>query len=436
MLDRYTSPEMGQIFSLESRYESWRQVELAALDAHVRLSGAPEWVATMARKTPAPSIKSVRDREELVGHDVVAFLLEWTESLPPAVSSWVHRGMTSSDVVDSGLALQLKAANRLLDVEVRHLFEVLRTHALVHRGTVRLGRTHGQPASVEVWGHRVADFAMGIYRGVIRFDRASQELQVVKLSGPTGGYHCISPAIELHAAGKLGLKQVDVATQVAMRDRLASWVSAGAIIASVCEAIATEVRLGQHYGIAELAEGNSSGQMGSSAMPHKRNPITAEKICGLARMVRSYIVPVMEGIPLWHERDLSHSSVDRVCVPDAAALIEHVVVCTRRLVEELHVDGAAMKRTVESASFRIASHQALSAVASRGVSWAEAWRTVRDASDAAQDDVRGAFQAEVNRLLVLAGLDPLTAAELDSLDPDHSMPDLEGVFARLEAVVL
>lgn len=387
---------MAHVFSQEHRHELWRRVELAALGAYVE-EGAVSLAALQgAEQAPVPSVDVVAARERLVQHDVVSFLLEWTATMPVEASSVVHRGLTSSDIVDTSLALQLQEAATLILRRLDRLVAALRDHALAHQATVRVGRTHGQVATTEVWGHRVADFAFAADRARIRLIGATRDVAVGKLSGPTGAYLFVSPAIEARAIQSLGLNTPEVATQVIMRDGIAAWVAALAGVATVCEAVALEVRLGQHASVRELAEGFSTHQVGSSSMPHKRNPITSEQICGLARVVRSYIVPVMEGVALWHERDISHSSVERICLPDASALTEYVVAKTTSVVTNLVVDVSQMERSHRAATAALNSHTVLVALADAGMSFAEAWQLVHEASnggDNGQDFVACLHQA-------------------------------------------
>ena len=378
MLSRYTSPEVAEIFTEESRLEAWRRVEVAAAWAGAEEGRWPSRLATLVAEAPTPTPSQVAEVEATTRHEVVAFLLAWTADMAEEAKPIVHRGLTSSDVVDTGLSLQLVAASRLIMRQLDQLCVVLRDHALAHRGTLRLGRTHGQAATVEVWGHRVADFAFGIDRCRRRFADAADGVALVKLSGPTGGYHDLSPTIEQRVAATLQLRVPDVSTQVLMRDRLAAWIATMGITASVCEAVALDVRLGQHHGVAEVHEASGDAQAGSSSMPHKRNPITAERVCGLARLVRGTVLPVTEGIALWHERDLTHSSVERVVVPDAVALTDHVLAATTQLVANLHVDTTAMRSAVDAAGGATQTHLAVGILCDHGIGWPAAWRIVRD----------------------------------------------------------
>jgi adenylosuccinate lyase len=422
---------MAAMFSDERRYELWRRVELAVVDAYAAEGLIDDAVAEAAHEAPAPSAGGVAVLEREVQHDVVAFLLAWTGPMSPAVSATIHRGLTSSDVVDTALALQVVDANSLLQEGVDALFTSLRSHALAHRRTPRVGRTHGQDATSEVWGHRVADLAFAAHRASRRLRAATQEMSVAKLSGPTGSYEHVPAAVEARAAATLGLRPVEVATQVVMRDRLAAWTCAVAVAASVCEAVALEVRLGAHSAVAELAEGVSGGQVGSSAMAHKRNPVTAERICGLARVVRSYVVPVMEGVALWHERDISHSSVERVCVPDAAALLEHMLSATVDMFEGLSVDVERMAVNLASSGSATRTHSALVVLADAGLGWAQAWRVVRAAVERVRNGDVASFYATVVAEAAKAGVN---VSERTLAEAGSGGAGLDGVFDRLAAL--
>ena len=280
--------------------------------------------------------------EAVTDHDVIAFLTAWADNTTPReAAAWVHYGMTSSDLLDTALALQLAEATDLLIGRATQLVAVLREHGLAHASTLRVGRTHGIHAEPDVWGHRVADFAFAMARSRDRLARARDAVAVGKLSGPVGTYSNIDPAIEATVMDQLGLRAADVATQVVFRDGIAEWASALAMTATACEAIALEVRHGQRTEVRELMEPFRAGQKGSSAMPHKKNPIRSERICGIARMVRGYVTPVMEGMPLWHERDISHSSVERIALPDAAIATDYLLHLTTGLVQGLVVDAGA-----------------------------------------------------------------------------------------------
>jgi len=319
--------------------------------------------------------------EAVTEHDVIAFLTAWADNTQPrSAAAYVHYGMTSSDLLDTALAIQLAEASDIIVTKADRLVAVLRDHALAHRNTLRSGRTHGVHAEPDLWGHRVADFAFAAARSRDRVRRAREAVAVGKLSGPVGSYSNIDPAIEAEVMPALGLRAADAATQVVMRDGIAEWVSALAVLATVCEAVALEVRHGQRTEVRELAEPFRSGQKGSSAMPHKKNPVRSERICGLARVVRSYVTPVTEGIPLWHERDISHSSAERIALPDAAIATDYLVHLTTGLVDGLVVDAARMRANMDLTNGLLYSSGVLLELVSSGMSREDAYALVQAAA--------------------------------------------------------
>jgi adenylosuccinate lyase len=381
MIERYTLPEMGRIWSDAHKYELWCRVEVLVLEAQARAGTVPADAVEPVRSAPAPTPEAVAAIEAVTEHDVIAFLTAWADNTTPrSAAAYVHFGMTSSDLLDTALALQLTEATDLLVAKATRLVAVLRDHALAHAGTLRAGRTHGIHAEPDVWGHRVADFAFAMARSRDRLVRAREAVAVGTLSGPVGTYSNIDPAIEASVMPALGLRAADVATQVVMRDGIAEWVSALAIMATVCEAVALEVRHGQRTEVRELAEPFRSGQKGSSSMPHKRNPIRSERIVGLARVIRGYVTPVTEGIPLWHERDISHSSVERIALPDAAIGTDYLLQLTTGLVEGLVVDAARMRANLDLTGGLMYSAAVLLELVSAGMAREDAYALVQAAA--------------------------------------------------------
>jgi adenylosuccinate lyase len=374
LIERYTLPEMGRVWSEAHKYELWCRVEAIVLEAHAAAGTVPTDVVDPVHNAPAPTPEAVAAIEAVTQHDVIAFLTAWADNTTPReAAAWVHHGMTSSDLLDTALAVQLTEATDLLLGRADALVAALRDHALAHRATLRVGRTHGVHAEPDVWGHRVADFAFATARSRDRLRRAREAVGVAKISGAVGTYSNIDPAIEQHVAAALGLRAADVATQVVLRDGISEWVSALAVLATVCEAIALEVRHGQRTEVRELQEPFAAGQKGSSAMPHKRNPILCERICGLARVVRAQVVPVMEGIPLWHERDISHSSVERIALPDAAIGTDYLMHLTLRLVNGLVVNADRMRANLDATGGLIYSSAVLLELVECGLSREEAY---------------------------------------------------------------
>src|SRR5919206_195110 len=296
------------------------------------------------------------------------------------IERYTHPGMTSSDLLDTALAVQLTDATDVLLEKADRLVAALRDHGLKHRDTIKVGRTHGVHAEPDVWGHRVADLAFAMARSRDRLRAARERVGVVAISGAVGTYSLIDPSVEGAVAEALQLKPADASTQVVLRDSISEWVSALAVLATVCEAIALEVRHGQRTEVRELSEAFGSGQKGSSAMPHKKNPIRSERIAGLARVVRAAVVPVMEGIPLWHERDISHSSTERVFLPDAAITTDYLLHLTTGLVSGLVVDADRMRANLDSTGGVIYTPSVLLGLGGGGPSRGGAYAPVQSAA--------------------------------------------------------
>jgi adenylosuccinate lyase len=432
VIDRYTLPEMGHVWSDAHKYELWCQVETAVLTAQAKAGTVPAEAVGPVASAPPPTAEAVAALETVTGHDVIAFLSAWANNTNPReAAAYVHYGMTSSDLLDTALAIQLTEATDLLTARCERLLQVLREHALAHRATLRVGRTHGIHAEPDVWGHRVADFAFAVHRCRDRLLRARQAVAVGKLSGAVGTYSNIDPGIESAVLAELGLRPADVATQVVMRDGIATWTAVLALAASVCEAIALEVRHGQRTEVSELAEPFGAGQKGSSAMPHKRNPVRAERVCGLARVVRAQVVPVMEGIALWHERDMSHSSTERVALPDAAIATDYLLAETTWIMEGLTVDPARMMANLESSHGLIYTSAVLLDLVSAGMSREDAYALVQAAAMTTWQS--GTPFRETLRTQAENRDIKLDEARLDEIcTPEHYVRRLGEVFERLE----
>ena len=432
MIERYTRPEMGQVWSDAHKYQLWARVETLVLAAHAKAGTVPASAVGPVRAAPPPTPEAVAEVEAVTDHDVIAFLTAWADNTAPReAAAYVHYGMTSSDLLDTALALQLAEATDLLVAGATRLVAVLREHALAHRGTLRVGRTHGIHAEPDVWGHRVADFAFAMARSRDRLARARDAVAVGKLSGPVGTYSNIDPAIEATVMAELGLRPADVSTQVVFRDGIAEWISALAVTATVCEAIALEIRHGQRTEVRELAEPFRVGQKGSSAMPHKRNPIRAERIGGIARIVRGYVTPVTEGIPLWHERDISHSSTERIALPDAAIATDYLLHLTTSVMQGLVVDGARMRANLESTGGLIYTSSILLELVAAGMSREDAYALVQAAAMTTWQTgapLRETLGAEAAARGVT--LDEARLAEVSQ--PERYVARLGPVFDRLE----
>jgi adenylosuccinate lyase len=381
VIDRYTLPDMGRVWSDEHKYELWCRVETLVLEAHAAAGRVPADVVGPVRAAPPPTPARVAEIEETTQHDVIAFLTAWADNTEPrSAAAYVHHGMTSSDLLDTALAVQLTEATDVLLAKAGRLVAALRDHGLAHRGTLRVGRTHGVHAEPVVWGHRVADLAFAMARSRDRLRAARERVGVVAISGAVGTYSLIDPSVEVAVAEALDLRPADASTQVVIRDSISEWVAALAVVATVCETIALEVRHGQRTEVRELSEAFGSGQKGSSAMPHKKNPIRSERIAGLARVVRAAVVPVMEGIPLWHERDISHSSTERVFLPDAAVTTDYLLHLTTGLVENLVVDVDRMRANLDLTGGLIYTSAVLLELVESGLSREDSYALVQGAA--------------------------------------------------------
>ena len=434
MIERYTLPEMGRVWSEAHKYELWCRVEAIVLEAHAAAGTVPADVVEPVQQAAPPTPEAVAAIEAVTQHDVIAFLTAWADNTTPReAAAWVHHGMTSSDLLDTALAVQLTEATDLLLARADELVAALRDHALAHRATLRVGRTHGVHAEPDVWGHRVADFAFAAARSRDRLRRAKEAVGIAKISGAVGTYSNIDPQIEQHVAAALGLRAADVATQVVIRDGISEWVSALAVLATVCEAIALEVRHGQRTEVRELQEPFGSGQKGSSAMPHKRNPILCERICGLARIVRAQVVPVMEGIPLWHERDISHSSVERISLPDAAIGTDYLLHLTLRLVNGLVVNTERMRANLDATGGLIYSSAVLLELVESGLSREDAYSLTQAAAmETWESGVP--FRETLRKHAADANLS-LDEERLDAVcRPERYLERLSGVFDRVRAL--
>ncbi|MCO6010126.1 adenylosuccinate lyase [Actinoallomurus purpureus] len=435
MIERYTLPEMGRVWSDAHKYELWCRVETLVLEAHAKAGTVPSDVVEPVRAAPPPTPERVAEIEATTQHDVIAFLSAWADNTTPReAAAYVHFGMTSSDLLDTALAVQLVEATDILLAKADALVAALRDHGLAHRATLRVGRTHGIHGEPDVWGHRVADFAFAMARSRDRLRRARAAVAVCAISGAVGTYSNIDPEVERYVAAELGLAPADVSTQVVIRDGISEWVSTLAIMSTVCEAIALEVRHGQRTEVRELWEPFGKGQKGSSAMPHKKNPIISERLAGLARIVRAQVTPVMEGIPLWHERDISHSSTERIALPDASIALDYMLSLTHRLVTGLVVDEERMRVNLESTGGLIYTSAVLLELINAGMSRDdEAYPLVQKAAMRTWE-TGTPFRETLRAQAAEAGL-TLDEARLDDVcRPERYVERLDGVFERLAAL--
>jgi adenylosuccinate lyase len=433
VIERYTLPEMGVLWDEEAKFRAWLRVELAVCHARVRLGEIPkEDVEELAEKADF-SVERIKEIEEETNHDVIAFVTAVSETLAERSSSNVarhfHFGLTSSDVLDTAGALQLKEALRLIREEAKALALLLCYMSLAHRNTTMVGRTHGVHAEPTTLGHKLAVWAFEMERNLERLDHAEEVASVGKISGAVGTYANVDPKVEALTCEELGLGAEPASTQVVQRDRHAEVLSTLAILSSTMEKIALEIRGAQRTEVRELAEPFRTGQKGSSAMPHKRNPILAERLSGMARLLRAYAGVGFENNALWQERDISHSSAERVVIPDSTTLAHYMLRVTRRILDGLQVDEERMLENLNSGGGIVYSGRVLLALVESGMGRDEAYAVVQGAAMRAwggEGGFRELLEAddEVRRRL---------GEDLDGLfDPSYALRNLRVVFERVE----
>jgi adenylosuccinate lyase len=421
---------MGRIWSDENKYRSWLTVETAASQALARFGLVPQSAADAIRDRGNFTVARINEIEAEVRHDVIAFTTTVAENIAdPEVSRWLHFGLTSTDVVDTAQALQLKAASDIIRAGIVALAETLKNRALEFKHTPIVGRTHGVHAEPTTFGLKLLLWYSEIQRNLTRFDAAAEDLRVGKLSGAVGTFGHLKPEHEEAICKELGLTPVAVATQVVQRDRHAAYVASLAILCSTLDKIATEIRHLQRTEVREAEEFFSEKQKGSSAMPHKRNPITSEQISGLARVVRANAQVAFEDIALWHERDISHSSAERVILPDSTILADYLLAKTENLIAKLLVYPARMLRNLESTGGLIFSGQLLLDLAAAGMSREDAYRLVQShAMRAWKEDL--VFRDEIARVPAITAL--LTPADLArAFDYTRQLANVDAIFARV-----
>jgi len=387
LIARYTRPQMGHIWSDENKYRMWLEVEAAASETLAEDGIVPVEAARAIRERGAIDVARIQEIEAEVRHDVIAFTTAVAEKVGPE-SRWLHYGLTSTDVVDTAQALQFKAASAIIREDLVRLLDVLRKRAIEFKHTPMIGRTHGVHAEPTTFGLKLLNWYAEMERNLGRFDDATEQIRVGKLSGAVGTFGHLKPEHEERICAKLGLKADPIATQVIQRDRHAHYISTLAIITATLDKIATEIRHLQRTEVREAEEYFSEKQKGSSAMPHKRNPITCEQISGLARVVRANAQVAYENVPLWHERDISHSSAERVIFPDSTILTDYLLARTSNLIETMFVYPARMLKNLESTGGLIFSGQLLLDLAEAGMLREVAYRLVqKHAMNAWQNDL-------------------------------------------------
>ena len=427
MIPRYTLPEMAEVWSEEAKLRHWLRVEVLACDAWAELGRIPQEDLESIRSVKWVEPDRVREIEQATKHDVAAFVQALAEAVGPA-GRWIHFGMTSSDLLDTTLALQLRDAADLVLSKLERLLGVVKARALEHRDTLCVGRTHGVHAEPTTFGHKLAVWAFELARDRERIRRARETVSVGKVSGVVGTYAAVDPSVEEHVCRELGLQPAEATTQIVQRDRHAEYLSALAIAGATLEKIAVEIRHLARTEVREVEEPFEIGQKGSSAMPHKRNPILCERIAGLARLLRSNLQAGLENVALWHERDISHSSVERVIFPDSTIVLDYLFHITTFVVEELRVFPDRMRENLEAGGGLVYSQQVLLALIDRGMSREEAYRFVQGSAAAAWDEGKDFREELVSREKVRA---LLTDQDIDELFRPR-LEHLDAVFARLE----
>jgi len=412
MIPRYSNPEMASIWSDENRFAVWLEVETLALEKMVELNLAPKEALEAVKKKATFNTKRILEIEAEVKHDVIAFLTNVAENVGP-LSRYVHRGMTSNDLLDTSFAVQLKRSGDHILFHIDKLLLAIKQRAEEFKNSPCIGRSHGMHAEPITFGLKLIGWYAETARARKRIVAALEEACAGKISGPVGTFSALPPEIEKHVMSKLGLKADSVSTQVVARDRHAALFTAFALLGSSIERFVTEIRHLQRSEVAEAEERFSKGQKGSSSMPHKRNPILSENITGLARLLRSYVTPALENIPLWHERDISHSSVERVIAPDACILMDFMLRRATDLIQNLVVYPDKMKANLESSHRLFFSGALLLALVDKGITREDAYKMVQTRAMEAWDK-----KTDFPKLI-------LTSAEITKIIP---ISDLEKLF--------
>ncbi|MFZ0995689.1 MAG: adenylosuccinate lyase [Candidatus Dormiibacterota bacterium] len=428
MIDRYAPQELRELWSDQNRLALWLQVELAVCDARAALGEISEADISALRRATPPKVERVAELEAEQGHDLAAFVSAVQEQLGPE-GSHLHLGMTSQDVVDTALGLQLRTASRIILADLDHLTERLGRLAQRHRHTAMAGRTHGMHAEPVTFGFVLANHWDELGRSRKRFRAAAAEVEIGKLSGTVGTHATVSPEVEVRALAELELEPAAITTQVVARDRHASYLCALALLGAVCERLATTLRHLQRTEVGEVREPFSERQKGSSAMPHKRNPVRLEQVSGLSRLLRGWAVAGLEDVALWHERDISHSSVERVALPDATMATAHILRTLAQVLEGLVVDEAAMRANLERRGQLSQSQQVLLALVRKGMAREPAYRLVQSLALAADREDGDFRKAVAESPEVKAQLDPAELGACFDLAP--YLAEIDESFRRL-----
>jgi adenylosuccinate lyase len=430
MIPRYSRAEMADIWEPQNRYRIWFEIEAHACDAMAELGTIPKEAAKAIWERGAFEPARIDEIEKETKHDVIAFLTNVAEHVGPE-ARFLHQGMTSSDVLDTALAVQLTQAADLLLKDLDAVIAAIRKRALEHAHTLTIGRSHGIHAEPTTFGLKLAGHWAAFKRDRVRLIAARAEIATCAISGPVGTYATVDPRVEAHVAKMLGLVPETVSTQVIPRDRHAAFFATLGVIAASMENLATEIRHLQRSEVLEAEEYFSPGQKGSSAMPHKRNPVLSENITGLARLIRGYVTPALENVTLWHERDISHSSVERVMGPDATIALDFALMRLASLVDRLVIHPENMRKNLDSLQGLVFSQRVLLALTQAGMSREDSYRTVQTSAMRVWDERKDDFRTLLSENPHVAAV--LSPDDLDAIfDYSYYTQHVEMVLARLE----
>ncbi|WP_274363063.1 adenylosuccinate lyase [Paenibacillus thermotolerans] len=428
MIERYTRPEMAAIWTEENKFKAWLEVELTACEAWSELGVIPKEDVKALREKASFQIERIYEIEQETRHDVIAFTRAVSETVGPE-RKWVHYGLTSTDVVDTALGYLLLQANRILEKDIVRFIDILGDQAVRYKDTVMMGRTHGVHAEPTTFGLKLALYYEEMKRNLDRFRHAANSVQFGKISGAVGTYANIDPFVEEYVCKQLGISPAPISTQTLQRDRHAEYVATLALIATSLDKFATEIRALQKSEIREVEEAFAKGQKGSSAMPHKRNPIGCENISGLARVIRGHMVSAYENVPLWHERDISHSSVERIILPDATQLLNYMLNRLGNIFKNLTVFPENMKRNMERTYGVPFSGRVLTKLIDKGWSREKAYDTVQPRAMQAWEEQRQ-FRSIIESTPEIT--EALTPEEIaDCFDPSWHLKHVDTIFRRL-----
>ncbi|WP_071458395.1 adenylosuccinate lyase [Bacillus massilinigeriensis] len=428
MIDRYSRPEMSAIWTEQNRFQAWLEVEILACEAWAEIGDIPKEDVAKLRENASFDIARIKAIEEETRHDVVAFTRAVSETLGEE-RKWVHYGLTSTDVVDTALSFLLKQANEILLKDIERFIEILKNKAVEHKYTVMMGRTHGVHAEPTTFGLKMALWHEEMKRNLERFKDAAEGVEFGKISGAVGTYANIDPFVESYVCEKLGIKPAPISTQTLQRDRHAHYMATLALIATSIEKFAVEVRALQKSETREVEEFFAKGQKGSSAMPHKRNPIGSENMAGLARVIRGYMSTAYDNVPLWHERDISHSSAERVILPDATIALNYMLNRFGNIIKNLTVFPENMKRNMDRTLGLIYSQRVLLALIEKGMSREEAYDTVQPRAMEAWDK-QVHFRSLIESDAKITNM--LNEAEIaDCFDYNYHLKHVDTIFDRL-----